>query len=220
MARRSFLATGGIGAVPMPLTIRRTSKPSVSILWRPVSRMRAAIWTPPARLAVGATTNVSWAGCSRAFWATHATTASSWQLPSLEHQHAVRGLLLVAELLEQLVLHPGVRPERARAHREELLDRDGPARVLRRHARDGGMVGPHGDPRPCLGADLDRRVAHVAQPAHADLRQGEPRIVAAIRLDAGVDHPRAAGQRVAHDPEQRRVFVQLVRDLGGELVHS
>ena len=220
MARRSFLATGGIGAVPMPLTIRRTSKPSVSILWRPVSRMRAAIWTPPARLAVGATTKVSWRRLQPGLLGHPRGHRLVGQLPPLEHQHAVRGLLLVPELLEQLALHPGVRPERARAHREELLDRDGPARVLGRHARDGGMVGPDRDPRPRLGADLDRRVAHVAQPAHADLRQGEPRIVAAVRLDAGVDHPRAAGQRVAHDPEQRRVLAQLVRDLGGELVHS
>ena len=76
MARRSFLATGGIGAVPMPLTTRRTSKPSVSILCRPVSRIRAEIWTPPARLAVGATTKVSCDGWSRAFSATHAATSS------------------------------------------------------------------------------------------------------------------------------------------------
>src|SRR5438094_347987 len=51
IARRSFLATGASGAVPTPLTIFVTSKPSVSILCSPVSRMRAAIWTPPARLA-------------------------------------------------------------------------------------------------------------------------------------------------------------------------
>src|SRR5256885_12307436 len=38
------------------LTIFRRSKPSVSILCSPVSRIRAAICTPPARLAVGATT--------------------------------------------------------------------------------------------------------------------------------------------------------------------
>src|SRR6059058_3890169 len=39
-----------------------TSKPSVSILCKPVSRIRAAICTPPARLAVGAAMNVSAAG--------------------------------------------------------------------------------------------------------------------------------------------------------------
>ena len=38
--------------------------------------IRAEIWTPPAMLAVGATTKVSWSGSSPAFSATHAATSS------------------------------------------------------------------------------------------------------------------------------------------------
>ena len=60
----------------MPLTTLVTSKPRVSILCSPVSSMRAAICTPPARLAVGATTNVSCDGASPAFCPTQAATAS------------------------------------------------------------------------------------------------------------------------------------------------
>ena len=76
IARRSFLATGGSGAVPTPLTIFVTSNPNVSILCSPVSRILAAICTPPATLAVGATTNVSWLGARRAFSATQPATSS------------------------------------------------------------------------------------------------------------------------------------------------
>ena len=90
--------------------------------------MRAEIWTPPARLAVGATTKVSWTGWSRAFSATQAATSSVGSVAALEHQHAVVGLLRVAELLEQLALHPRVRPQRARAHREELARPRWPSR--------------------------------------------------------------------------------------------
>jgi hypothetical protein len=54
IAAPSSFATGGSGQVPKPLTTRRTSKSSSCSLCSAVSTMRAAIWTPPARLAVGA----------------------------------------------------------------------------------------------------------------------------------------------------------------------
>ncbi len=117
---------------------------------RPVSRMRAEIWTPPARLAVGAMTKVSRVGREPGLFGHPCCHRFGRQRASLQHQHAVLGLLFVAQLLEQLLLDPGMRPERPRAHREELVHRDGPAGVLRGHARDGGMVGPHRHSGPRL----------------------------------------------------------------------
>jgi hypothetical protein len=76
IARRSFFAGGGSGAVPDALTTRRTSNPSVSILWSPVSTARATTCTPPARLAVGATAKVSPAVLTPAFFATQSATSS------------------------------------------------------------------------------------------------------------------------------------------------
>ena len=148
----------------MPLTTRRTSKPSVSILCRPVSRIRAEICTPPARLAVGATTKVS-VGCLEPRLLGHPCGhLVGGQGPALEHEHAAARLLLVAELVEQLMLHPGVCPQGAGSHREELADRDRPARVLGGHAGDRGMIGPHHDSRPGCSTDLKRGVADVPRP--------------------------------------------------------
>ena len=117
----SLFATGGSGAVPIALTTFRTSKPSVSILCRPVSIDRATICTPPARLAVGATANVSASGATPALRRNPCGHIVGRKRASFEHQHAARGVLGVTELGEQLLLDARLRAQRARPHREETL---------------------------------------------------------------------------------------------------
>ena len=104
--------------------------------------MRAVIWTPPAMLAVGATMNVSAAARVRQRSPTHVDDRIRRKRSPFEHEHAAIGLLGVAELVEQLVLDASNGAERAGAHCEVLVDLHGPPGVLRRHARDGWVVGP------------------------------------------------------------------------------
>jgi hypothetical protein len=64
-------------------------------------------------------------------------------------------------------------------------------------------------PGPRLAADHERRVAHVPEPAHAQLGEREPRREPAGRVDPGVDHAGAAAERVDGDAQ-----------LGGALRHA
>src|SRR5881396_3618823 len=130
-----------------------------------------------------------------------------------EHQHAAPRGLGVAELREQLLLDARVGAQRPRAHCEVFPDLDRPAGVLGRHAAYRGMVGPDAYPRPVIVADHHGGVVDVPQPAHADLRQRESGGVPSRRLDARVDHPRAAGQRAQRDPQRFSVRRHAVGDL-------
>ena len=203
----------------MALTTRLTSNPRVSILWSPVSMIRAEIWTPPAMLAVGATTKVSWSGWRPRLLRHPGRDLIVRKRAGLENQHRLLCLLLVPQLLEQLALHPRVRPQRPRPHREELAHRDRPSGVLGGHAGHGGMVGPDDQAGMRLAADLDRSAAHITQPTHADLGQRQARLDPPIDLHSGIDHPRAAGKSEGPDPKQVRLIRHAVGDLARGLVH-
>ena len=77
------------------------------------------------------------------------------------------------------------------------------------------MVGPDRDPRPRLAAELDRSVADRAETAHADLRQGQPGVEPAVRLDPGVDDARAVCEGSRAHTYGARMLLQAVRDLRG-----
>ncbi len=130
IARTSLFATGGSGAKPTALTTFERSKCSCSILCIAVSTTRAAICTPPAMLAVGATRKVSWLGASFALAGNPLRHRLVRKLATLEDEYAVFRSLGVADLAEQLLLHPCMRPEWSRPHGEEPLGRDGPAGIL------------------------------------------------------------------------------------------
>ena len=208
------------GAVPKPLTILCTSKPSVSILWSPVSSMRAEIWVPPARLAVGAMTMVSCAGSSRALVAIHSVDFRRGQLPSFEHQDAVLGVFPVGQLGEQFLLHPRVSAERARSHREVLAGRDRPAGILRGHARSRRVVGGDLHSGPVFPAHRDSRVDYPSQSAHADLAQDQAGLEPAFRSSPRIDDPRAVGERVHRHPEPIGLRHHAVRQKPSPPVHS
>ena len=141
IARRSFFATGGIGAVPIACVTSLTSKPRASILCRPVSRMRETIWTPPAALAVGATMNVSADGARPARSPTQRATSSVGSVRAFQHEHAAIGLLRVRR---------ACRTARARRERSRAADRS-PLRSSRRRGSPSRRTA-----MPCTRSPGDR----------------------------------------------------------------
>ena len=206
MARRSFLATGASGHTPSPLRTFRTSKPSSTILCSPVSTERAATWTQPATLAVGAIRSERRPGSSRHRSATWAATASVGRRPPLEHEDgAIGGGLVVADLLEQLALHPGHRPGRPRAHGEVALRIDRPAGVLGGQACRHRMVRRDLNGREADAGQLHRGEGHGGETAQADLGQAPAGLEAALHADPAVEHASAVRQPRGADPEQAGV---------------
>ena len=198
MARRSFLATGGSGAVPIALTTRRTSKPSVSILWSPVSMIRAEIWTPPARLAVGATTKVS---CRRLRAApsrppTRPPRRSAG--PALQHQDARVAPPPRSRASRTARAPPARGPGAAPSPSRRYLSTEmaQPAYCDAMQETAGWSVHTvHAG--PWLLPDRERGAGDITRAAHADLGQRQAGIQPASRLHPGIDHPRPAPEVVS-----------------------
>jgi hypothetical protein len=120
----------------------------------------------------------------------------SGQGAPLEHEHPAQRLFAICELGKQLALDPRLRAKWPGPHREESFGIDRPSGVLRCHAGDSRMVGPHLHASPGFAGDRHRRERHVAQAAHAQLRERAPCLETTAYGDTGVEHTRAAGRRV------------------------
>jgi hypothetical protein len=86
------------------------------------------------------------------------------------------------------------------------------------HARYGGVVGPHHQPRMGLAPDLYRGAGDLAQATHANARQGEARFDPPIDLDPGVDYSRSSGQPNSADPKPVGLIRHAVGNLPGGLI--
>ena len=196
MARRSFFATGASGHTPAPLRTLRTSNPSSSILWSPVSTDRAATWTQPAMLAVGAMRSRERLRLDAALVGDEPRHSLVGKRSPLQHEDGgVRGLR-VADSLVELTLDAGHAAGRSRAHREVPRRVDRPAGILAGHARRHRMIGGDlhgGEPE---AAQVDARERHRGQAGQTDL--GQP--------PAGLE-PAGRRRRRSRAPGRRRASV-------------
>ena len=227
MARRSFFATGASGQTPVPLRTLRTSNPSSSILWSPVSTERAATWTHPAMLAVGAMRSRRPVRPDAALVGDEARHPLVGERPALQHEHRGVGGLRVADSLVELPLDPGHAAGRSRAHGEVSRRIDGPAGVLAGQARRHRMIGRDRHRREPEAAEVDARERHRGQAGETDLREPPTRLEAAwppatpqSRTRAPPSAPSTATPRSAASAgerigQSRRAAVQAeVRDHG------
>ena len=200
IAARSSAATGGSGAVPWAETIRERSNLSSASLCKAVSTERATICTPPARLAVGATSSVTADGLDPAGRGDLGDDRGRRRLARLEHadDHARDRLAIADHVVDRLGAGRG--PHRARAHREELPLLDRPAGVLAGQARPDRVVGDDLDHRHRAAVDLAGHDRDLGQVAQADPRQLDAGEQAAPGLDPAVDVPAASFDRVDGDP--------------------
>ena len=205
------------------LTTRRTSKPSVSILCRPVSRMRAEICTPPARLAVGAIDEgelrraASRAFCGHPRGDRRRSAASGPRAPARRARRLPRSpASRTARSLPGRGPGAGPIPSRRTCPPRWPTRRTGTPCTHRR------MIGPDGHAGPRLARRSGpARTSMLPEPAHADLRRAQAPRRSLRRTSTPASITRAPfGERVGLHPQQRRMLVHAVRDLRGELVHA
>jgi hypothetical protein len=81
------------------------------------------------------------------------------------------------------------------------------------------MVGPDDQSGVGLITDSEWSAADVAQPTHADLGQGEPRLDPPIRLYSCVDYPGATWESKGPDSKKVRLIRHAVGDFACGLIH-
>ena len=196
IAARSSAATGGRGAVPWAETIRVRSNLSSASLCRAVSTDRATTCTPPARLAVGATSSVTaTVRPGRPRRSSRRPRQAAACASRARRRPRAADLARADRVVDRLGARGG--PHRAGAHREVLPLLDRPARVLAGQARPNRVIGDDlhhrasGGPRPRPGT-----ISTSARSAKADPRQLDAGEQSAAGLDPAVDVP-AASRRVS-----------------------
>ena len=81
------------------------------------------------------------------------------------------------------------------------------------------MIGPDLHARPAVAADGEGRIRSVAESAHAELGEHQPRVEPAGHVHAGVDHARSGRKRVNPDAKVVRARDIAIGERPRPLVH-
>ncbi len=175
--RRRSRATGGSGQLPTALMTRCTSKPSSCSLCSAVSTTRAATCTPPGEARGRRQQQRQRSRLDAGPLGHRRDQRGRRRGARLQAQDGDLRVLLPGEVVVQ-VLGADQRAPGPAGHREVPVAVELPARVLRRQAGGGRMVGAHRQAGHPALTDHHGRDAHAAQPAHRDLGEEAPRLAA------------------------------------------